>query len=146
MIDIEAKKKARRRALRAAQAVTLGLAIATGGAGCFGAHGRDRSAPPPPSADAEVAVDAAIEPPEIDATVVASRDGGHAADAGFADPDAGLADAGIDGGDMMICDAAGDWMAYEQCCLEHGWDPEWGCFAWGPFVPPAERASVRASA
>jgi hypothetical protein len=71
------------------------------------------------------------------------------ADAGVVDPDpdggrdvedAGLADAGWDAGSDAggLCDASGDWMAYEQCCMEHGWDPEWGCFAWGPFVPPAE--------
>lgn len=135
MNDSEAKRKARRRALRAAQAVTLGLAIATGGAGCFGSHGRDRSTERlPEGPDAAVVADAAV-----------ARDAGRLPrDAGRVDPDAGLADAGP-GADAGICDASGDWMAYEQCCLEHGWDPEWGCFAWGPFVPPAERAALGAA-
>lgn len=147
MIDIDAKKKARRRALRAAQAVTLGLAIATGGAGCFGAHGRDRSPAPPPE-DADVArADGSVADP--DAGFV-SDSGPGPRDAGFHEPDAALADAaladaGIDGGDMMICDASGDWMEFQECCNANGWNPEWGCFAWGPFVPPAERAHLQAA-
>ena len=121
---IDAAQRARRRALRAARAVTLGLALATGGAGCFGSHARRDRAPEPEPDPMRTADAGSVEP---------DPDGGR-------DEDAGLADAGSDaGGDAGgLCDASGDWMAYDECCREHGWDPEWGCFAWGPFVPPAE--------
>ena len=115
--------KARHKALRAARAVTLGLALATGG--CFASHESARREPEPdpdPEPEPMPAGDASV-PDEPDAAMI----------------DAGLAhDAGSDAG--MICDASGDWMEYEQCCNEHGWDFDWGCFAWGPFVPPSEVA------
>lgn len=36
--------------------------------------------------------------------------------------------------DTPNCHMAEDWSA---CCVEHDWDPNAGCAAWGPFVPPA---------
>lgn len=116
-------RRARGLALHAARAVTLGLAVSTLGSGCFGSHeaprpepDRDRD-PEPERADAAVALDA-------------GRDAGPDASA-----DAGMADAGRE-----VCDMSEGWEAYDECCAEHMWDPAWGCFAWGPFVPPAEVA------
>lgn len=113
------KTNARNRALHAARAVTLGLVVSAGSSGCFGTHERgpgDRE-PEPDSG-----------PPPDDAAV---------ADAGWdAGTDAGR-DAGTDAGRDQ-CDMTEGWEAYQDCCDLHMWDPAWGCFAWGPFVPPAE--------
>lgn len=116
----DALRRARRRALRAAQVVTLGLALA----GCSRSH-------------ATQAEDAGRE------------DGGAVAvisDAGGA-PDAGplAVDAGQDAGDPVastdagVCAVDEDWS---DCCdrLEWPCDPEnsWGCCAWGPYAPPGD--------
>lgn len=99
--------RARNRALHAARAVTLGLAVGFGSGGCFGSHERPDPEPEPGPETADAAV---------------------APDAGR---DAGVVDAGPE-----LCDASSE--GWEDCCDEHMWDPAWGCFAWGPFVPPAE--------
>jgi len=108
-------QKARRRALRAAQVVTLGLAMA----GCYGRH----------------------EPPtESPTSRPIDDDGGVFDDDGASPaPDAAMADAGTDAAaDAGRCDPAGDWEEYTACCDANGWNWDWGCMAWGPFVPPAD--------
>jgi len=111
-------KSSRRRALRAAQVVTLGLALA--GGGCYGQHAPPAErTPPPPDDDAgtlEFAAAQAVGDAGVDAEAL---DGALASDAGR-------------------CDPAGDWEEYSACCDANGWNWDWGCMAWGPFVPPAE--------
>jgi hypothetical protein len=114
--------RARRRALRAAQVVTLGLAL-TGG--CY----RDHGTPVP-------AVEVAENDAGRSAGLVASIDAGSDAgsDAGF---DAGLtADAG------QACDRTSETWSWTECCDALGWPcddlNEWGCCAWGPYVPPGD--------
>ncbi len=104
--------EARRRALRAARVVTLGLALA----GCSASH-----EPAPGGAiDAALAVDAGGT--ETDAGTDAGTDTGRAEDAGM------VADAGSCG------DSFGP--EWEACCQARDWDPDAGCLAWGPYVPP----------
>lgn len=119
------RAKARRRALRAAQVVTLGLALS----GCYANHGagRDaRSVSPPPSVAVRAALPDEGPPPPPDAGMPAEPDLGLRA----------LSDAG------MTCSLENeDWS---ECCSELGWPCDevntWGCCAWGPFVPPEEGA------
>jgi hypothetical protein len=115
---IDERRRARSRALRAAQVVTLGLVLAA--PGCYATHGT-------------TATTDSGEPVAIDD---AGHDAGLAdagfADAGFADAgptDAGLADAGFCHPDTE------DWW---ECCNDLGWDFDRGCMAWGPFVPPSD--------
>jgi hypothetical protein len=126
-------ERARRRALRAAKVVTLGLALA----GCAASHEGSLSE----QGDAAVQGDAALLV-DAGATMEESSpaDGGPA-DGGLADgglADGGLADGGLaDGGGP--CVVAEDLVA---CCEAAGWpcdaDNSWGCCAWGPYVPPGE--------
>ena len=111
------RSNARRRALRAAQVVTLGLALT----GCYSAH----------QAAHEVALT------DDAGAMVDWQDGSApvALDTGLAQPDAGaVADAGAN------CTADAGWEDYSACCDAQGWAAEWGCLAWGPYVPPAEGA------
>lgn len=110
------RTRARRKALRAAQVVTLGLALS--GMGCASVR---EQAP----ADAALAMDAA---PAMDAQ--SPVDGG-----------APEVDAAVDGAlaDAGTCGTAEDRGA---CCEELGWPCDFesgdiGCCAWGPYVPPA---------
>lgn len=114
----ESARRARRRALRAAKVVTLGLAIA----GCSLSHEAGHDAGEPM---AQVQTDA-------------GRDGGldSGLDAGF--------DAGFDAGavaDAGICDFEGDFEEYSRCCEANGWAFDLGCMAWGPYVPPGAQAA-----
>jgi len=117
--------KSRRRALRAAQVVTLGLALA--GGGCYGQHAPPIERTPPPEDDAGLD------------SMIALGDAG--ADAEFQD--------GALASDAGLCDPTADWEEYSACCNAHDWNWDWGCMAWGPFVPPADgalpapRASLR---
>ena len=128
-----ARSRARSRALRAAQVVTLGLAIANGG--CFAHHGDERAStregPTETLAVDASDNDAATRP--LDATTpldaASSRDGaGPAPDAAFAQ-DAFAADAGsildasvedtatADGGGLCFRDDPG-WV---ECCDANNW-------------------------
>jgi len=100
---------ARRRALRAARAVTLGLFAL--GAGCAA------TAAPAPSRE----------------LATADADTADAADAAVAD----AADAmpATDGDPR--CDRDAGTEAYVACCEAVQWDFARGCEAWGPFVPPS---------
>lgn len=102
--------EARRRALRAARAVTLGV-FALSPAGCA-------------STVSDVIGDA-----EVDAA--------GAADAGPTDVavDAGPTDVAADVPTRCTQDAGTE--AWTRCCASIGWDWNRGCEAWGPFVPPA---------
>ena len=101
---------AHQRALRAAQAVTLGL-FALGAVGCSASVGPDAPRPVEDVAAADAAAEAAV------------------ADAPAADVSA------ADAGDRCDRDAGTD--AYLACCQLANWDWNRGCEAWGPFVPPA---------
>lgn len=103
-------ERARRRALRAARAVTLGI-FAMGGCA---------------NTVTESSGDAAPE----DAAVAASED--------VAAADAGLADVAADV--PRRCDQDGGSEAWTRCCTEIGWDWNRGCEAWGPLAPPAMEA------
>lgn len=113
----EKKKRARRRALRAAKVATLGLALA---GGCYAQFEVEEMAP---------AVDAA----------------GPMADAATPDHglDAGPRDLGTDmhAADAGRCEVDESWS---ECCERVEWRCDeansWGCCAWGPYVPPSERA------
>jgi len=126
-------KKARRRALRAAQVVTLGLALA--GGGCYADHGAST-----PDADMVVAdaggSDVSAEDTSVPDTLVDSGP-----DAGDAAPDA-MADAEVADAmtDAALCDSSADWEVFTACCDAHDWSFEAGCGVWGPFVPPADGA------
>ncbi|MAQ15920.1 MAG: hypothetical protein CMN30_14145 [Sandaracinus sp.] len=103
---------ARRRALRAARVATLGLALA----GCSASH----AVTPPEPADAAVAVADGAAPLPVDA----------------GPPDLGPLDAGT----PTMADAGRDCFAEEDwnaCCDELEWNCDWGCCAWGPYLPPA---------
>ncbi len=135
----EARKSARRRALRAAQVVTLGLALA-GGGGCYAQHDPD---PDPHLADATIAMDDAGQPLFVADADVAPPE---------AVPDTGPEDAGsplTDSGPGAMADAA--MMTgcvgvedFSACCAELEWpcdgENSWGCCAWGPYSPPEEGA------
>lgn len=104
----------RRRALRAAHAVTVTIAFA--GPGCYGSHGVGIPEEDPP--DDELARDAA-----------AAEDSGL--DAAPEATECGEPDWGAPGFDYSA------W--YERCCTGGERDPV-GCTPWGPFVPPSEVA------
>jgi hypothetical protein len=132
MSNEDLRKKARRRALRAAQVVTLGLAMA--GPGCGDSHqlGADASG----TDGGPIAVDADTPPP---------RDFGTRADLGR---DLGPRDLGHDlGEDMGSCptDPFGTPPETRECCDEIGgwWDDSTDtCLVAvpGPFVPPPMNA------
>ncbi|MCA9583057.1 MAG: hypothetical protein KC416_14760 [Myxococcales bacterium] len=145
-MTIEEKRiKARRRALRTAQMVTIGLAMAGVGTGCTSrSAGRgytDNTVDPDGKADLYAS----------DAAPYDDSDGGM-------DGNRWVADAGQDAGaDGSIPDGSvGDAMAAEggtcvteespfgeyECCREHGWDYAWGCVAWGPYLPPSEHGET----
>jgi hypothetical protein len=134
--DQTKSRRARRRALRAAQIVTIGFALA--GGGCYADHRAT-----PPGEDAAVG-DAAIDDDAAfgeDAAIAVAEDAGAdvvAVDAAVADTavaDTAVADA------STHCSDAEDWAA---CCNELGWpcsdEAGWGCCAWGPYAPPEEGA------
>ena len=108
----------RRRALRAALAVTLGVAL-PGTIGCASSVG-------PALSDA--AQDTAASP-DVGDESVAPADAPVVADAGASDATPG--DAG------ETCNAVQGTPAWTECCNRIGWDWRRGCEAWGPFVPPA---------
>lgn len=135
----EMERRARRRALRAAQVVTLGLALA---GGCYADHGNRSESPTPdaahpeasvPDARADAVVPNALVPdalvpdalvPDVlvpDARVPDSETG-----------DAGLGDALADAGQCLPGEQ------FTECCNAVDWDIHWGCFAWGPGVPPGD--------
>ena len=137
----ERRMKARRRALRAAQVVTLALALGTGcsskdGPGDGGSFD---------AATADASTDAGFDAARVDggsdaAVADAGSDGGR--DAGFdaagadAGSDAAVADAGFDAG------CVGFPPTTRECCEAAGgsWNEESGrCFIAvpGPFVPPS---------
>lgn len=131
------RKNARRRALRAAQVVTLGLALA-GGGGCYADHGGGVGV------DAAVAMDDAGE--AVPGLAAAPPVRVSPADAGFED----RADAGevADAGDAALADAAPAELcageSWAECCDAIDWPCDgansWGCCAWGPYSPPEEGA------
>ncbi|MBW2460252.1 MAG: hypothetical protein JRH11_01315 [Deltaproteobacteria bacterium] len=133
------RKSARRRALRAAQVVTLGLALA-GGGGCYAQHD---PGPDPDLADATIAMDDAGQPLVVADADVAPPDA--AVDVGPEDAGLSAADSGshamADAAMMTGCIGAEDWGA---CCDEIDWscdgENSWGCCAWGPYSPPEEGA------
>ena len=105
--------RAHRRALRAARAVSLTFAaLLTGGCASMVVPLVDTSA------DA-----AETDSARPDAPIVTDTPVDHPADA---------ADAGPNCSAMMS-----DQTAYEACCAAAHWNARQGCFAWGPFVPPA---------
>jgi hypothetical protein len=118
----EDRGNARRRALRAAQVVTLGLALA--GTGCYG-----RVAPPGDNATAE---DSGLQP-AADGSPQRPDAGSQILDAGDAQ-DGALADAGL----CVLGEGGVEQTEYVACCQAHEWSMRWGCMAWGPYVPPAE--------
>ncbi len=150
----ERRMKARRRALRAAQVVTLALALGTGcsskdGPGDGGSFD---------AATADASTDAGFDAARVDggsdaAVADAGSDGGR--DAGFdaagadAGSDAGFDAAGADAGsDAAVADAGFDAGCVgfppttRECCEAAGgsWNEESGrCFIAvpGPFVPPS---------
>ncbi len=112
---------ARRRALRAARAVTLGLFAL--GAGCAATTGPDA-----PRSPADVS-DAAPDDAAPDAAVAVAD---AAPEAASEDVVGDLAD---DAGER--CDRDAGAVAFSACCQRIGWDWNRGCEAWGPFVPPS---------
>ena len=120
-------QRARRRALRAARTVTLGLAIM----GCSMAHSPDPRPTEEAAPDAAPMTDAMVADSGTDSGSDAGLDAGERIDAGS---DAGvLADAGPDC--SVLADLA-DTQPYLDCCNANGWDWDRGCMAWGPYVPP----------
>lgn len=111
---------ARRRALRAARAVTLGLFAL--GAGCAASVGPD--APRSPADVSDAAPDDAAD------AAVAVADA-----APEATPEDVAADVADDAGER--CDRDAGAAAFSACCQRIGWDWNRGCEAWGPFVPPS---------
>lgn len=103
---------ARRRALRAARAVTLGIFAMGGCATTVSESG----------------------------TYPAARADGSAADVPGDAPlaDAGAADVATDV--VAVCGRDGGNEAWTRCCQAIGWDWNRGCEAWGPFVPPEMEA------
>ena len=117
----------RRRALRAARVATLGLVV--GAPGCYAMHD------PTASPDAEVIVDSEVR--EDSGATDTARADSLVADTSPVDSspsDSALGDAG----DCTPLQEAGEWEAFNDCCAANGWDPDRGCLAWGPFVPPAD--------
>jgi hypothetical protein len=115
------RAEVRRRALRAALAVTLGAAL-PGVVGCASSVG------PSLSDAAQEAANAA----DVGEASVAPADASLSADAGAADATPG--DAG------ETCNAVQGTPEWTACCNRIGWDWRRGCEAWGPFVPPAMEA------
>jgi hypothetical protein len=106
---------AKRRALRAARAVTISF-VALAAAGCA-------AMVTPLETDATHVADANV--PEV-----AARDAATIVDAHDSPPAQDTAEAG------HACSTDAGWEEYSRCCDENGWDWNLGCAAWGPFVPP----------
>jgi hypothetical protein len=105
---------AKRRALRAARAVTISFALAATGCAAMvtpletdATHVADANAPEVIAHDAAANVDAHDAPPPRDTAEAGRR-----------------------------CSNDAGWEEYSRCCEEIGWDWNLGCAAWGPFVPP----------
>lgn len=142
------RTETRRRALRAALAVSLTMGIMGCAAGVVVDNDTDETAPedqpnPPgtpeqPSAvaDAGPAVDSG---PALDSGPTETDAGPTETDGGAVEMDASIADAtdasSPDGG--PLCNPNDDWEAYVACCEAVNWDYDAGCMAWGPPVPPA---------
>lgn len=135
--------EARRRALRAAFAVslTMGTMSCSGGVVVID---NDNEDPAPggsnqPEQEHPSQVADAGSPPLDAGTPVPPIDAGPPTDAGPIDMDASIADAADatspDGG--PLCVLGDDWEAYAACCETVNWDYNAGCMAWGPPVPPA---------
>lgn len=127
MSDEDLRKKARRRALRAAQVVTLGLAMA--GPGCGDSHQIDVDASTRDGGPILVDADTPPPPPrDLGSPIVdLGRDLGR--------------DLGPDEPDMYTCptDPFGTPPETEECCeLVGGWWEGGECLVAvpGPFVPP----------
>ncbi|MBX3271065.1 MAG: hypothetical protein KF729_12440 [Sandaracinaceae bacterium] len=109
-MDEPRRTERRRRALHAARAVTISLALGVGATGCSQSHGPRGDAGAGPSDGGAV----------TDASLLA--DAGH---------DAALADAG-----PIDCSGS-NWWEHEECCdLNGGFWTGHGCAIPGPFVPP----------
>lgn len=111
---VMSRTEIRRRALRAAVAVTLSMSFL----GCAANVVVDSTEP---ADDDDELVAAETDPVPAPAPIVV-------VDAGPGPIDSGVAEAGVD------CTMAPD---YGLCCDENGWSFEAGCQAWGPPMPPA---------
>ncbi len=107
-LDPERLARARRRGLRAAQAVSLLLFAA--GTGCA----------------------ATVLPFETDD---AAADSARAADASTRVDAPVAADVATTPQDSGGCNGQAGTPAWSACCDDSGWNAP-GCVAWGPFVPP----------
>ncbi len=141
----------RARALRAVSQLTFTLGLA----GCI--QPPDASDPrpdpdggPEPDGEAWADPDAALPDPgiEVDAIAVEGIDEGPASalDAGVdAEP---LGDGDLPDAELAAdatpppCDV-NDQENWSACCEAHGWDPDAGCLAWGPPVPPRVPGEVQ---
>lgn len=166
-MQAKSHEEARAMAIRAARAVTMGLALTSIGTGCASAH----EGGPDPDIDEDLpgyasygdqggsfSTPRAQPQPTQDAAAPPEADSGEMPSLVFADAgadDAALEDAAIAvvdasvGPDAGMCvlptasdeaENAAQWEKYSDCCDAHAWAFEWGCFAWGPFVPPGELA------
>lgn len=129
--------EARRRALRAARAVTLAAgALLAGCAASVGGPGPDEGAQRDGGSVADAATPSADRPAAAEDTQPVVADAGRPTDAGAVTADAGGA---ADADDL--CGEGSrqrfeDWSAwFEACC--HGPEPlPVACTPWGPFMPP----------
>ncbi len=140
-------RRARRRALRAAQVVTLGLAIA----GCSQSHGVYGMNPADGGMDGTVDFDGGSD---SGPDVIAMDAGSDAPAVDSAMPDAAVHDAGIADAAMDAFCMHPGWRPFPDsgsvpCCDEVVTLPDgtmeirrginrWGCEAWGPYLPPGD--------
>ena len=118
----------RRRALRAAAAVTFGVAMI----GCAGSvvdtgDGSDSQA----DEGATTGEHVRLPPPPATSSGDSSEGGGSASTTASTASGAG----GHAGVNCMSLEP--DWQAYSKCCNDVDWDFNAGCEAWGPPMPPS---------
>ena len=126
------KTELRRRALRAAAAVTMTMSLL----GCGGSVDRND-----PSDDgSEDPGSDTVAQDDTPPPAPTGRPASPATSSSSGTPwglDAGLAD---DAEEPIHCEmgqTAEEYQKFVECCDAVNWDSEAGCFAWGPPVPPA---------
>ena len=121
----------RRRALRAAAAVTMTMSLL----GCAGSVDRSDvtdDGSEDPGSDTVAQTDT---PPPAPTGRPASP--ATSSSSGMPEIDAGLADAAEEPIHCEMGQTAEEYQKFVECCDAVNWASEAGCFAWGPPVPPA---------
>lgn len=125
----------RRRALRAAMAVTLGTAMLGCGTTVTGSKGQGEGGSASANGGASAASTGAIA--STSTSTAGGADSGTGGDSGSGGA-AQASTSGSGGAPAAKCDRTTmDSDAYVKCCDSVNWDLNQGCEAWGPPMPPS---------